>query len=100
MKLGNVVLGLLIWVIGALVSVFFGLPVAASGGGSSSVCITMIIPLLIAFILGLIVIIKGREKELAPIQSLVSKSIRYCPKCGREIPFDSTVCPYCQNDFK
>jgi hypothetical protein len=33
MKLGNVVLGLLIWVIGALVSVFFGLPVAASGGG-------------------------------------------------------------------
>jgi hypothetical protein len=95
MKLGNVVLGLLIWVMGALVTVFFGLPVAASDGG-----FTMIIPLLIAFILGLIVIIKGREKQLAPIQSLVSKSIRYCPKCSREIPFDSTVCPYCQNDFK
>jgi uncharacterized membrane protein len=25
---------------------------------------------------------------------------RFCPKCGREIPFDSIVCPYCQHDFK
>ena len=21
---------------------------------------------------------------------------RRCPKCGREIPFDAVVCPYCQ----
>jgi hypothetical protein len=25
---------------------------------------------------------------------------RNCPKCGREIPFDAIVCPYCQYDFK
>lgn len=25
---------------------------------------------------------------------------RSCPKCGREIPYDSIVCPYCKNDFK
>jgi len=27
-------------------------------------------------------------------------STRRCPKCGREIPFDAVVCPYCQYDFK
>ena len=24
-------------------------------------------------------------------------STRRCPKCGREIPFDAKVCPYCQH---
>ena len=26
--------------------------------------------------------------------------IRYCPKCGRQIPFDANVCPYCGKQFE
>ena len=25
---------------------------------------------------------------------------RRCPNCGRVIPFDAIICPYCQHDFK
>lgn len=25
---------------------------------------------------------------------------RYCPSCGRSIPFDALVCPYCKKDFE
>ena len=24
---------------------------------------------------------------------------RYCPDCGREIPFDAKLCPYCGKKF-
>jgi energy-coupling factor transporter transmembrane protein EcfT len=30
-------------------------------------------------------------------QKKVLPSTRMCPKCGREIPFDAIVCPYCQH---
>ena len=33
-------------------------------------------------------------------QKKVVQSNRRCPKCGREIPFDAVVCPYCTYDFK
>lgn len=26
--------------------------------------------------------------------------LRYCPKCGRQIPFDANICPYCANKFE
>jgi hypothetical protein len=29
-----------------------------------------------------------------------NKGIRYCTKCGRTIPFDSIICPYCLYKFK
>ena len=25
---------------------------------------------------------------------------RFCPNCGREIPFDANICPYCKKDFE
>lgn len=28
-----------------------------------------------------------------------SKADRYCPNCGRAIPFDANVCPYCEKRF-
>jgi predicted amidophosphoribosyltransferase len=31
---------------------------------------------------------------------LKKRDDRYCPKCGREIPFDVKVCPYCGKKFK
>lgn len=33
---------------------------------------------------------KKEEKE---------KRDRYCPKCGRTIPFDANICPYCGKKF-
>jgi len=24
---------------------------------------------------------------------------RFCPKCGRQIPFDAVICPYCGHKF-
>ena len=24
----------------------------------------------------------------------------YCPNCGRSIPFDAKICPYCKKDFE
>jgi tetratricopeptide (TPR) repeat protein len=29
----------------------------------------------------------------------INKPQRFCPKCGREIPFVAIVCPYCKHDF-
>ena len=25
---------------------------------------------------------------------------RRCPNCGRAIPFDAIICPYCKRDFE
>ena len=25
---------------------------------------------------------------------------RRCPNCGRDIPFDANICPYCKHDFE
>jgi hypothetical protein len=48
--------------------------------------------------LGVILIFMGISMALI---GLVLRSnelplTRRCPKCGREIPFDAKVCPYCQ----
>ena len=50
----------------------------------------------ICILAGIIGIIAG----LIPRKEQEVFSNRNCPKCGREIPFDSVVCPYCQHDFK
>lgn len=56
---------------------------------------------IVAGIIGLIAALiprKGYDRENIKEQKVLSS--RKCPKCGREIPFDSVVCPYCQYDFK
>lgn len=40
----------------------------------------------------------GREKEKKELKNEVSKD-RYCPGCGRAIPFDALLCPYCGKKF-
>ena len=36
-----------------------------------------------------------------PAQGLEQKpSARYCVMCGREIPLDAVVCPYCRHDYE
>jgi hypothetical protein len=34
------------------------------------------------------------QKERIPLQ------IRFCVACGRNIPFDSIICPYCRYDYE
>jgi ribosomal protein L40E len=35
-----------------------------------------------------------------PHPSEAFRNKRYCTKCGREIPIDANVCPYCGKDFR
>jgi hypothetical protein len=38
--------------------------------------------------------------EIKTIQSPTSESARYCTNCGRSIPFDARICPYCGKQFE
>ena len=49
-------------------------------------------------IIGLIMIVVGITYN--PLKKKNDESKRFCPKCGREIPFDANVCPYCKHDFE
>jgi len=40
----------------------------------------------------------GGKKELHGVNAS-SKTDRTCPNCGRNIPFDSRICPYCGKKF-
>lgn len=48
---------------------------------------------LIGGIIGLIIWLIVRPDE--PAKRKEQPSERYCPECGRNIPFDAQVCPYC-----
>ena len=37
--------------------------------------------------------------EAQSSQSSSRSSDRYCPECGRAIPFDAEICPYCGKQF-
>ncbi len=52
-------------------------------------------------IIGFVAVIAGiasKNDERKGINSKIKE--RFCPKCGRAIPFDSKVCPYCKMDFE
>lgn len=40
-------------------------------------------------------VLKSKEKK----QTEELPHDRYCPDCGRSIPFDANICPYCKKDF-
>ena len=45
-----------------------------------------------------------KKKEASILNSLIQKKQhehnRYCVKCGRSIPFDANLCPYCGHNYK
>jgi RNA polymerase subunit RPABC4/transcription elongation factor Spt4 len=96
MKVGNVILAIFLWLCipaSLLVSVF-----ATLGGASATEgVICMIGAPLILFILGLVILIKGMDK---PKHTTSKHEERFCPNCGRVIPLDAKMCPYCGNDFQ
>jgi ribosomal protein S27AE len=63
--------------------------------GLLGIFISMISGLLI--LLGIILVAVGTTYN--PLKEKVDNKDRYCPRCGRSIPFDAVVCPYCKYDF-
>jgi len=61
------------------------------GGG---ICI--LAGLLIGIILIIVGLVNSEKKDNAPSRL----SDRYCPNCGRAIPFDARMCPYCGKKFE
>ena len=83
MNMGNVGLGILI----IILTVLFGW----LGGG---ICI--LAGLLVGIILIIVGLVNSEKKADAPSRL----SDRYCPNCGRAIPFDARTCPYCSKKFE
>ncbi len=50
-------------------------------------------------IIGIVIFIVGIALFVKVLMKEPSRD-RYCPSCGREIPFDAKVCPYCKKDFE
>ena len=73
----NILIGLILVIIGLVFAPF--------------TCFTS---LLVSFI-GIVLILNGNSI----FESKKSKSKRICTSCGREIPFDAKLCPYCGNDL-
>ena len=65
--------------------------------GSSGVLWLLIV--LITGIIGLIIWLVVRPKDIAATGTGMPTSDRKCPNCGRNIPMDAKVCPYCGKDF-
>lgn len=94
MKAGNVILAIFLWLC-IPAAIFFGVLGAVAGGGGE-ICILAPV---ILFILGLIALITAREDKVITVIEPKNKANRYCPNCGRAIPLDVNICPYCRKDF-
>ena len=83
------VIGIVLIVVGAVFTVFtFGIGI---------ICTWPLI--LVGFILLIVGIIlpESTSRSEPPMHQAHE---RRCPACGRVIPFDAKVCPYCKKDFE
>jgi len=89
-----VMLGVIFIVVGvALTFVTFGIGIICAW--------PLIVVGLILLLIGAVLPPDGRPVVIhQPPPSEASRNKRYCTNCGREIPFDSNVCPYCGKDFR
>ena len=56
-------------------------------------CLTILIVIIVWIILAIL------PKQKIYIEKEPKRQIRYCPDCGREIPWDTRTCPYCSKKF-
>ena len=100
MKTGNVILAIFLWLLIPVVGLFSGIGGAMSGGSDdASICCFTSTGIL--FIIGLAVLLMGRETSgFASRGSTSTINERFCPNCGRVIPYTSNICPFCKKDFK
>ena len=91
-----IVIGILLFFVGMGVTIFtFGLGIICAW------------PLLILgpilFLVGLILLATSSTPhgiiQQPPQYQPQQKADRYCPACGRAIPFDARNCPYCDKKF-
>ena len=90
MNSGLVSIGAILLIVGVLFTFFtFGFGIVCTG------------PLmLIGFILMIIGLVLP-EDEKKTVETIIKEpeTKRYCPNCGRGIPFDANICPYCGKKF-
>ena len=55
-----------------------------------------VVCVLAGLMFGIVLIIVGL---LNPENKKEGRNGRYCPDCGRAIPFDVNICPYCSKNF-
>lgn len=112
MKTGNVILAIFLFLCipaSFVFGGFFGL----LGGGTGGGFICAIIAPIVFFLLGIIALITGMESDTItqsqqyfyPQQTVYPQQTQHgpdrrCPKCGRVIPMDANICPYCSKDFR
>ncbi len=66
------------------------------------ICGLIIFVVLILVILAILGTKKNTKKMTEIMEKQQTKSVksdRYCPDCGRAIPFDADICPYCHKNF-
>jgi hypothetical protein len=94
---GALVLGLIIvsFIIGILLAIWVYRDAEKRGGSSVLWLLIVLITGIIGLIIWLVVRppIGGKPKQQ-------SDQGRMCPSCGRNIPMDAQVCPYCGKDFR
>ena len=56
-------------------------------------CLTIFIVIIVLIVYVLL------PKQKVIIEKRPKNQIRYCTNCGKEIPLDSRVCPYCGKEF-
>jgi hypothetical protein len=88
-----ITLGVVFFIVGILLTVVtFGIGIICAG--------PLILVGIILFLLGFVLPHEGRQVVIPPPPPEAPRNKRYCTNCGREIPFDANVCPYCGKDFR
>ena len=87
----------------------FGYVLQSSAGeafayGLTATCCAILIVIIV--IIALIIIFLWRMSSSRKVEVHTTTNLdksrssdRYCPECGRGIPFDSKTCPYCSKKF-
>lgn len=72
--------------------------------GLSTMCCLAIIFVIVVVILIIAILWRATGNKRVEVHTTTveksSKSDRYCPDCGRGIPFDAKTCPYCSKKFE
>ena len=87
-----ITLGVIFFIVGILLTVVtLGIGVIRAG--------PLILIGLILLLLGVVLPPEGKQVAIPPPPE-GPQNKRYCTNCGREIPLDANVCPYCGKDFR
>jgi hypothetical protein len=85
-----ITLGVILFIVGVVLTVVtFGIGIICAW--------PLILVGIILFLLGLVLPYEGGHVAVPPE---TPRNKRFCTNCGREIPWDANICPYCGKDFR